>query len=198
MARRAVGVAPSEEVPASRPDLIPAAIDVVIEERVPVWSIGVGLPTATMVARSHQAGVRVMVMIANVDDARAAEGVGADVIVAQGAEAGGHRSVWRTDARSDVGTTALVPEVVDAVRVPVVAAGGIADGRGLVAARALGAAGVLLGTRFVATRESMAPGFWKEAILTATSGGTAITSAFTGLPARLLQGRFATEYAASQ
>src|SRR5439155_25666510 len=117
-ARRAIGVAPSDAVPAARPDLIPAAIDVVIEERVPVWSIGLGLPTAKIVARCHQAGVRVMVMIANVEDARAADGVGADVIVAQGAEAGGHRSAWRTDARSDVGTLALVPEVVDAVRVP--------------------------------------------------------------------------------
>ena len=135
-----------------------------------------------------------MVMVANVDDARAADAAGVDVIVAQGAEAGGHRSVWRRDAPSDVGTFALVPEIVDAVRVPVVAAGGIADGRGLVAARALGAAGVLLGTRFVATRESMAPDFWKQAIVRATSDRTVVTRAFTGLPARVLRNKLQRDY----
>jgi nitronate monooxygenase len=138
-----------------------------------------------------------MMMVANVEDARAAEARGADFIVAQGADAGGHRSTWRPGAASAVGTFALVPEVVDAVKAPVVAAGGIADGRGLVAARALGADGVLMGTRFVATRESMAPPFWKEAILKASSGGTDVTRAFTGLPARLLRTRFAADYDAS-
>jgi nitronate monooxygenase len=118
--------------------------------------------------------------------------------VAQGAEAGGHRSTWRADAPADVGTFALVPEVVDAVRVPVVAAGGIADGRGLVAARALGAAGVLLGTRFVATRESQAPDFWKQAILRSSAGATTVTRAFTGLPARVLRNEFQQQYDASK
>ena len=98
---------------------------------------------------------------------------------------------------ASVGTFTLVPEIVDAVDVPVIAAGGIADGRGLVAARALGAAGVLMGTRFVATRESMAPDFWKQAILRATSDATAVTSAFSGLPARLLRTRFAADYESS-
>src|SRR5439155_22875786 len=129
--------------------------------------------------------------------ARAAEAAGVEVIVAQGAEAGGHRSTWRPGARADVGTFALVPEVVDAVAVPVVAAGGIADGRGLVAARALGAAGVLLGTRFVATRESMAPDFWKQAILQAAADRTTVTRAFTGLPARVLRNQFQRDYDAS-
>ena len=133
-------------------------------------------------------------MVANVEDARAAAQAGADFIVAQGAEAGGHRSIWRPDAPASVGTLALVPEIADAVDVPVIAAGGIADGRGLVAARALGADGVLLGTRFVATRESLAPDFWKQAILRSTSDATAVTTAFTGLPARLLRTRFAADY----
>jgi nitronate monooxygenase len=182
-ARRELGVPESASAPAARPDLLRLALDVVLDERVPLWSVGLGLPPRETIARCHDRGVRVMVMIANVDDARA-DAAGVDVIVAQGAEAGGHRSIWRRDAPADVGTFALVPEVVDAVRVPVVAAGGIADGRGLVAARALGAAGVLLGTRFVATRESIAPDFWKQAIVRATSDRTAITRAFTGLPAR--------------
>jgi len=138
-----------------------------------------------------------MVMVVNVGDARDAARAGVDIVVAQGAEAGGHRSAWRANAPAAIGTLALVPEIVDAVRVPVVAAGGIADGRGLVAARALGAAGVLLGTRFVATRESMAPDFWKQAILAASSGQTTITRALTGLPARVLQNQFERDYSAS-
>ena len=197
-ARQAVGAPPSNAPPPQRADLLAAAIDVVLDEHVPVWSVGLGLPSRDVVARCHARNVRVMVMIANVDDARAAAAAGVDVIVAQGAEAGGHRSTWRPGARADIGTFALVPEVVDAVDVPVVAAGGIADGRGLVAARALGAAGILLGTRFVATRESMAPDFWKQAILRSTSDATAVTRAFTGLPARVLRNRFQQDYEASR
>ena len=193
-ARREVSVPESDAVPPRRPDWLNDAIEVVLEERVPVWSVGLGLPSADLVARCHERGVHVMCMVANVDDARAADMAGADVIVAQGAEAGGHRSVWRSDARSDVGTFSLVPEVVDAVRAPVVAAGGIADGRGFVAALALGAAGVLLGTRFVATKESMAPDFWKRAILESSSDRTTVTRAFTGLPARVIRNTFQQEY----
>ncbi|HZP47790.1 MAG TPA: nitronate monooxygenase [Vicinamibacterales bacterium] len=193
-ARREVSVPESDAAPPRRPDWLNDAIEVVLEERVPVWSVGLGLPSADLVARCHERGVHVMCMVANVDDARAADVAGADVIVAQGAEAGGHRSVWRADARADVGTFALVPEVVDAVKAPVVAAGGIADGRGLVAALALGASGVLLGTRFVATKESMAPEFWKRAILDASSDRTAVTRAFTGLPARVIRNSFQREY----
>src|SRR5262245_7347327 len=193
-ARRAVGVAESDAPPPPRPDLLPAALDVVLAERVPVWSVGLGLPGPDMIDRCHAHDVRVMAMVTNVEDARAADTAGVDIIVAQGAEAGGHRSVWRADAPGDVGTFALVPEVVDAVQAPVVAAGGIADGRGLVAARALGASGILLGTRFVATRESMAADFWKQAILRSSADATAVTRAFTGLPARVLRNRFQQRY----
>ena len=197
-ARRRIGLPESDAAPERRADTIAASIDIILEERVPVWSTALGLPSAATVARCRDRGVHLMMMVANVDDARAAEQAGADLIVAQGLEAGGHRSSWRPGAPASVGTFALVPEVVDAVKVPVIAAGGIADGRGLVAAQALGAAGVLMGTRFVATRESMAPQFWKASILNASSDATSVTTAFTGLPARLLRGRFADEYAASQ
>jgi nitronate monooxygenase len=197
-ARRAVGLVESTAPPPPRPDLLPAAIDVMLEERVPLWSVGLGLPADDLVARCHAHDVRIMAMVTNADDARAAEAVGVDVIVAQGAEAGGHRSIWRAGAPADVGTFALIPEVVDAVRVPVIAAGGIADGRGLVAARALGAAGILLGTRFVATRESMAPDFWKQAILRSSAAATTVTRSFTGLPARVLRNEFQRQYDASK
>ena len=196
-ARRTIGLPESEALPARREDTIADVVDVILDEAVPVWSTALGLPSSDLVARCRDRGVRIMAMVANVDDARAAQARGVDLIVAQGADAGGHRSTWRPGAPSGVGTFALVPEVVDAVTTPVVAAGGIADGRGLVAARALGADGVLMGTRFVATRESMAPPFWKDAILKASSGATEVTRAFTGLPARLLHTRFAADYDAS-
>jgi nitronate monooxygenase len=193
-ARRAVGVPESSATPARRPDDVAAKIEVILDERVPVWSIGLGVPEPDIVARCHARGIVVMVMVTNVGDALGAVATGADIIVAQGAEAGGHRSTWRAEARNDVGTFSLVPEVVDAVAVPVIAAGGIADGRGLVAAQALGAAGVMLGTRFVATQESMAADAWKQAIVRSTSDQTTITRTFTGLPARVLRSRFASDY----
>lgn len=185
--------------PPRMPDVIDAALDVVLEERVPVWSIGLGNPEPEMVSRCREHGVKIMVMVATVEDARAADGLGADVIVAQGSEAGGHRSTGVKGGREDasVGTMALVPQVVDAVHAPVVAAGGIADGRGLVAALALGAQGVLMGTRFVATHESNATEFWKKRLLESDGGDTVLTEALTGLWARAARNTFTTEYEAS-
>ena len=182
--------------PPRAPDLVDGALGVILDERVPVWSIGLGNPEPEMVARCRERGVKVMAMVATVEDARAVAASGADVIVAQGVEAGGHRSTWIKRGREDasVGTMALVPQVVDAVRVPVVASGGIADGRGLVAALALGAQGVLLGTRFVATRESAAAEFWKKRLLESDGSDTVLTDAFTGLWARAARNTFATDY----
>jgi nitronate monooxygenase len=197
--RARLGLAETLERPAPVPDLIEDAFEVILEERVPLWSIGLGDPGPAMVARCHERGIRVMAMVASVEDARAVAASGVDVVVAQGVEAGGHRSSWSAEAagRGGVGTLALVPQVVDVVEVPVVAAGGVADGRGLVAALALGAGGVLLGTRFVATRESEAPETWKKALLERESDATLVSPAVTGLPARYLRNRFLDEYAAS-
>jgi nitronate monooxygenase len=183
--------------PPAAPDYIGAAFEVMLEERVPVWSIGLGNPGADMVRRCHERGVKIVAMVATVDDARAVAASGVDVVVAQGGEAGGHRSTWVKGATPDaanVGAIALVPQVVDAVRVPVVAAGGLADGRGLVAALALGATGILLGTRFVATRESSAPEFWKKTLLERDSEATTITDSFTGLYARAVANTYTREY----
>src|SRR5262249_9685456 len=141
-----------------------------------------------------------MAMVPAVEHARTVEGAGVDFIVAQGAEAGGHRSTWSKPPRVEaisVGTLTLVPQVVDAVRVPVIAAGGIADGRGLVASLALGASGALLGTRFVATREASVPEFQKKALLEAEAESTTMTDAITGLWARFVRNTFTTEYDAS-
>ena len=198
--RDRLGIPHVDETPAPVPDVIADAIEVILEERVPVWSIGLGNPGADLVARCHERGILVMPMIATVEDARIVADAGVDVIVAQGAEAGGHRSTWlkrASAADASVGTMALVPQCVDAVTQPVVAAGGIADGRGVVAALALGASGVMLGTRFVACRESMAPAMYKEALLRSSSSDTTVTDAFTGLYARSIRNTFASEYDAS-
>jgi nitronate monooxygenase len=199
--RTRLGLPTTAAPPAAVPDVIDATFDVLVEERVAVWSIGLGKPSADQMRRAHERGVKVMAMVTRVEDARTLAGLGVDVIVAQGGEAGGHRSTWvksRTAEEACVGTLALVPQVVDAVRVPVVAAGGIADGRGLVAALALGAAGALLGTRFVATRESMAPEFQKKALLESEAEATVVTDAISGLWARYLRNTFTAEYTASR
>ena len=198
--RTRLGLPPTTARPPAVPDIIDAAFDVIVEERVPVWSIGLGNPSPEQVRRCHARGIKVMVMVTTVEDARTVERAGVDVVVAQGGEAGGHRSTWTkapTAEASCVGTLALVPVVVEAVHVPVVAAGGIADGRGLVAALALGAAGALLGTRFVATREATAPEFQKKALLESEAEATVVTDAITGLWARYLRNTFTSEYAAS-
>jgi nitronate monooxygenase len=186
--------------PAPAPDVIDEAFAVILEERVPVWSIGLGNPGRDMVARCRERGVKVIAMVATVDDARAVAASGVDAVVAQGSEAGGHRSTWIKPASRDaaqVGAMALIPQIVDAVNLPVIAAGGIADGRGIAAALALGAVGALLGTRFVATRDSAAAEFVKKAILERDSEATTVTDAFTGLYARVLSNAFTKGYAAS-
>jgi nitronate monooxygenase len=198
--RSRLGLPPTTDPPPAVPDLIPAAFEVILEERPAVFSIGLGNPASEMVRRCHERGIKVMAMVTTVADARTVERAGVDVVVAQGGEAGGHRSTWVKAASPEtvsIGTLTLVPQVVDAVRVPVVAAGGIADGRGLVAALALGAAGALLGTRFVATREATAPEFQKKALLEAEAEATTVTDSITGLWARYVRNTYTSEYDAS-
>jgi nitronate monooxygenase len=191
--RSRVGIGASTDAPARFPELVAKNFAVILDERVPLWSVGLGNPGDEMVARCHDRGIRVMAMVTNVDDARAVGATGADFIVAQGTEAGGHRSNW-TERAEEAGTMVIVPRIADAVKQPVIAAGGIVDGRGLVAALALGAAGVMLGTRFISTRESIAPAFFKDAVVAAAAGDTVVSRAFTGLPMRTLRNRFTSEY----
>jgi nitronate monooxygenase len=198
--RERLGVPVTMERPDAFPDLVDEALEVILEERVPVFSTALGTPDLVLIRRFFERGIRIVAMVANVKDARAAAGAGVDVVVAQGFEAGGHRSTGAKAASAEsagIGTLALVPQIVDAVKVPVVAAGGIADGRGLAAALALGASGILLGTRFVATRESMAQEFYKKALLENEAEATTVTDAFSGLYARALRNAYAQEYADS-
>lgn len=196
--RERLGLPETWERPSGIPDVLDEAFEVVLEERVPVWSVGVGDPGPERVRRCHERGIRVIAMATTAEDSKALAASGVDAIVAQGGEAGGHRSVWRKGTSPEaVGTLVLVPQVVDAVPVPVIAAGGIVDGRGLLAALALGAGGVMLGTRFVATRESMAPDAWKRALLEKDGSETTLTNVFTGLYARVVHNSYVDEYAAS-
>jgi len=198
--RERLGVPLTTARPDRAPDFVDAAVAVVLDEKPRVFSAALGWLDAGLVEDCHRRGIKVMAMVSTVEDARTAAACGSDVIVAQGGEAGGHRSIDGKPTSPDastVGIMPLLPQVVDAVRVPVVAAGGIADGRGLVAALALGASGVLLGTRFVATRESMAPELYKKRLLESESGATTVTDVLSGLWARALANRFTREYADS-
>jgi nitronate monooxygenase len=168
------------------------------EERVPVLSIGLGDPTK-LVDQAHTSNAKVMAMVTTVEEAVKVVKGGVDIVVAQGAEAGGHRSTFQFDTNGEgevpmIGTLALVPQIVDAVAVPVVAAGGIMDGRGLVASLALGAAGVLLGTRFMVARESGTFQAYQQRMFAAKETDTVITRSFSGRPARAIRNRFTEEY----
>jgi enoyl-[acyl-carrier protein] reductase II len=162
---------------AALPQTIERAGDILVEEGASVFIAGLGVP-GPVVDRFHQAGLQVWSMCGKVQHAVAAEDAGCDVVVAQGTEAGGHTG--------RVAGMALIPQIVDAVDVPVVAAGSIVDGRGLAAALAFGAQGVWMGTRFIASYEAHAAGAYKEAILGAGSADTIVTRCYSGKPMRVI------------
>jgi enoyl-[acyl-carrier protein] reductase II len=158
-----------------------------IDEGASVFVAGLGVPAA-VVELCHDAGVLVVNMCGKVDHARKAVDAGCDVVVAQGTEAGGHTG--------QVATMPLVPLIVDAVgdTVPVVAAGGIFDGRGLAAALALGADGVWLGTRFIATPEARAVAGYKDALVGAPEDGTVVSRAYSGKTMRVVRNRYTEQW----
>lgn len=167
---------------------------ILVEEKVPVFSFTFGIPPAAVIAECRGAGIVTMGTATCVAEARALEAAGVDLICAQGAEAGGHRGVFDRDADPPlVGTLALVPQVVDAVRVPVIAAGGIMDGRGIAAALALGAGGVSMGTAFLLCPEAGTSAPYRAALRAARDDATVITRAFSGRAARGLSNRFTRE-----
>jgi enoyl-[acyl-carrier protein] reductase II len=157
-----------------------------IEMQVPIVTTGRGDPGLRIVEMLKRAGIIVLPVIPSVKHAIRMEAEGADAIIASGCEAGGHVGT--------VATLPLVPQVVDAVKLPVVAAGGIADARGFLAAFALGARGVQLGTRLIATPESEAPRGAKDRILGAAETDTVVTSLLTGKPVRTLATRAISDY----
>jgi nitronate monooxygenase len=162
-----------------------AMCDAVAELKPPVVSFHFGLPSKALLDRVRTAGARIMSSATTVAEARWLEAEGCDVIIAQGFEAGGHRGMFlQLDPDTQVGTFALVPQIVDAVKIPVIAAGGIGDARGIVAALALGASAVLLGTAYLRCPESRASTVLRKALESAHDDSTVITNVITGRPAR--------------
>lgn len=165
------------------------AVTVCIEEKIPLFCAGLGNP-GWMVEEAHASGVKVLAITGNVKNARRMAESGIDLLVAQGHEAGGHTG--------RIGTMALVPPCIDAAYpVPVLAAGGIADGRGLAAALAMGCVGVWVGTRFLATDEGGAPEAIKRHIVEATDEDTRVSTMFTGKTLRSIYSRFHDAWDAS-
>jgi nitronate monooxygenase len=169
----------------SRTPFDAAAAEVLAELRPAVVSFHFGLPPEDLLARVRSWGAKILSSATTVDEARWLEARGVDAVIAQGLEAGGHRGMFLSeDLDSQVGTFALVPQIVRAVKVPVIAAGGIADARGVAAALALGAAGVQVGTAYLLCPECTASPLHRAALESDASRVTALTNVFSGRPAR--------------
>ena len=170
------------------------AADVLQDFRPAVVSFHFGLPSAELLARVRSWGSRILSSATTVAEARWLEAQGVDAIIAQGLEAGGHRGMFLSDDLSDQsGTFALLPQVVAAVRVPVIAAGGIADAAGVAAALALGASAVQVGTAYMLCPEASTSALHRAALKSDNAGHTALTNLFTGRPARGIMNRVMRE-----
>ncbi|PWK75456.1 nitronate monooxygenase [Aminobacter sp. AP02] len=190
-----LGIDPSAPAPRSaRAPFDAEFCDIVEEFRPEVVSFHFGLPDAALLDRVKATGAKVLSSATTADEAVWLEERGCDAIIAQGAEAGGHRGIFLTDdVANQPGTFALVPQVVDAVKVPVIAAGGIADARGVVAAFVLGASAVQIGTAYLFCPEAKVAAPHKEVLRTAKDDHTALTNVFTGRPARGIVNRIMRE-----
>lgn len=160
-------------------------MQVVVEEKVPVVTTGAGNP-GEFIPVLKEIGTKVIPVVASVALAKRLERIGVDAIIAEGMESGGHIG--------EVTTMALVPQVVDEVNIPVIAAGGIADARGVIAAFALGASGVQIGTRFVASTECTAHPNYKKAVLKAKERSTVVTGRFSGHPVRIISNKLSRTF----
>ncbi|MDD6614494.1 MAG: enoyl-[acyl-carrier-protein] reductase FabK [Lachnospiraceae bacterium] len=172
--------------------LSPYAEDIarlVVEEKVPVVTTGAGNPGPYM-KQWKEAGIKVIPVVASVALAKMLQRAGADAVIAEGCESGGHIG--------ETTTMVLVPQVVDAVEIPVIAAGGIGDGRGFAAARMLGAEGVQMGTRFLTSRECVIHPNYKERVLKAKDIDTVVTGRSTGHPIRCIRNKMTREYLAGE
>jgi enoyl-[acyl-carrier protein] reductase II len=170
---------------AALPEQMLAAIDVIIQEGASAFIAGLGVP-GPVIQKCHDGGLLVMSMCGRVKHAVAAEQAGCDVVVAQGSEAGGHTG--------KVAGLALIPQVVDAVKIPVVAAGSIVDGRGLAAVLALGAQAAWMGTRFTASREAHAAEAFKKRITEIAEDQTIVTRCYSGKTMRVIRNSYVEEW----
>ena len=172
----------------------PEAAAVIEEFRPKVVSFHFGLPSPELLARVKAMGSKVLSSATTVEEALWLEARGVDAVIAQGVEAGGHRGMFLTEEiGTQVGTFALLPQVVKAVKVPVIAAGGIADAKGVAAAMALGASGVQVGTAYLLCPEAATSGVHRAALRSEVARVTALTNVFTGRPARSIVNRIMRE-----
>ncbi len=185
------------EMPAPALPLAPfgsAHYDLVAELKPEIVSFHFGLPSEDLLNRVKATGAKILSSATSVKEAIWLERRGCDAIIAQGLEAGGHRGMFLSDTiATQVGTMALVPQLVDALSVPVIATGGIADGRGIAAAFALGASGVQIGTAYLFCPEANVAPLYRRALKNAQDDQTAITNVFTGRAARAMVNRVASE-----
>ncbi len=185
---------------ASGPGRVPfnhASADVLEAFRPAVVSFHFGLPSPELVARVKSWGAIVLSSATTVDEALWLQAHGADAVIAQGLEAGGHRGMFlSSDVSTQMGSFALLPQIARAVRVPVIAAGGIADAAGVQAAKALGAAGVQIGTAYLCSDEANTSALHRNALLSPAARHTALTNVFTGRPARGIVNRVMRELGA--
>ena len=190
-----LGIDPGAPVPASGRAPFDEAFCAVVEETKPeVVSFHFGLPPPALVRRVKAAGCLILSSATTAAEARWLEQNGVDAVIAQGYEGGGHRGMFLTDdVAAQVGTFALVPQVVDAVQVPVIAAGGIGDARGIAAAFALGAAGAQIGTAYLFCPESKISAPHRAALKDVPDDGTMLTNVMTGRPARGIVNRLIRE-----
>lgn len=182
--REELGLARATAIP-SLSESFEDQVSVLLDEHVAVFSFTFGIPPLHVIHAMKQKGIDVVGTATTVNEAIALESAGVDAIVAQGSEAGGHRGSFLTSfGDSMIGTMALVPQIVDAASVPVIASGGIMDGRGLVASLALGASAVQMGTAFLASDESGAHAVYKQKIMSSNEDSTAVMHFYSGKPAR--------------
>ncbi|MFY2563217.1 NAD(P)H-dependent flavin oxidoreductase [Corallococcus terminator] len=170
-----------------------AQVEAVLALKPPVFSFIFGIPSARILESCRTAGIITAGTATNVDEGLALERAGVDLIVASGSEAGGHRASFLRPAEESPATTALVPQLVDRVRTPVIASGGIADGRSVATALALGAEGVQVGTAFLACEESNASDAYRQALRQESARATVLTRVFSGRYARGIKNRFLRE-----
>ncbi|NWH09290.1 MAG: nitronate monooxygenase [Alphaproteobacteria bacterium] len=171
---------------AAMPESLEQSADIIIEEGASAFISGLGVPAPHLVKKFHDAGLKVMNIAGTVKHVKAAEAGGLDAVVAQGTEAGGHTG--------RVAAMAIVPQAVDAVKIPVIAAGAIVDGRGMAAALALGAQGVWVGTRFIASTEAHAGAMYKQVVVDARDEDTIVTRCYSGKPMRVFNNPYVKDW----
>jgi len=167
------------------PDMMRPYVPILLEEKVKIFVAGLAVPTE-FVQTMKDHGMKIVVMCGKVHHGEKAQAAGADVVVAQGTEAGGHTG--------EIGLMSLLPQMINAVRLPVLAAGGIAHGSQVAAALTLGAQGVIVGTRFIATPEAQAANEYRESIVKSREDSTMRTRCYTGKPCRVIRTSYAAEW----